>query len=728
MADLQLRDEFGQDTEFDAIAIIDAIYRRLWLLILCAVVGAGLGYLRVRSVPDYYKAYSKLTVDQMVANTLDMEGSSSAPRAVQGDFQRRVQVLNSIPMAQEAYQVLNWEQGPEAEYQDLLQQAERVVDDSPSTTMDDLIEKRFEGIIDDPAMLFELTTLKAKIGVVASVDDSSITISAQGTDPAECARIANAYAKAYEKFSLKQRNYQTRKSLRLLNLSMTRAREQLRKAEDEERQFLEKNNIEMLEKRLEYYSTRVAFEAEQRIAKIDEQIEEIEFKSELEGQATLNTSLEEKRSEIRLEEANIQDLLKRFTSEHPRVQEAQRRVEDLKSAFVRLRGSTTGSASSRATPLKLLKARREKLSRENDAADKQFRLLVSLQSKANAMKRGVEAADRVYTMLLHKQKDTSITLALAVPDVRQVDQAAPPQTPYYPDRVRESQKGSLVGLFLAFMLIFALEKSDSTLKGRDAIQRATGLPVHGIVLSDPAMSSSSRSTDLIVHTDPKCPTAEALKVVRTYLKYENVSQDERCHLITSSSPGEGKTTISCNLAISLAQIGERVLLVDTDLRKPAVHKVFDIKNDIGISQILEVEDVSTLIRATQVPNLFLLSSGPHLSNPAEFLYSPRFRDVAEQLKEMFDRVIFDSPPVNAVSDAGVIANLVHSILFVVRDGFNGETSIKSALEVLSRTGARMSGVVINNLKRPSLPYRYYGGQYQQYYYYNYGRYGDKKVV
>jgi len=79
MADLQLRDEFGQDTEFDAIAIIDAIYRRLWLLILCAVVGAGLGYLRVRSVPDYYKAYSKLTVDQMVANTLDMEGSSSAP-------------------------------------------------------------------------------------------------------------------------------------------------------------------------------------------------------------------------------------------------------------------------------------------------------------------------------------------------------------------------------------------------------------------------------------------------------------------------------------------------------------------------------------------------------------------------------------------------------------------------------------------------------------------------
>ena len=213
---------------------------------------------------------------------------------------------------------------------------------------------------------------------------------------------------------------------------------------------------------------------------------------------------------------------------------------------------------------------------------------------------------------------------------------------------------------------------------------------------------------------PRSSVAEAYRTLRTNIEFASVDAPIRTLLVTSSIPGEGKTTTASNLAVVFAQAGRRVLLVDADLRKPGVHLVFDLPNTHGLTNLLRNEhaDLDAVAQATEQDNLRVLTTGPLPPNPAELLGSQRMRSVLEQLEAGFDLVIFDSPPLQAVTDSAILSSFLGGTLLVIDARRSRRRVVHQARESLDRAGARVLGAVLNRIPTKTLtPYAGYGGVY-----------------
>jgi capsular exopolysaccharide synthesis family protein len=215
---------------------------------------------------------------------------------------------------------------------------------------------------------------------------------------------------------------------------------------------------------------------------------------------------------------------------------------------------------------------------------------------------------------------------------------------------------------------------------------------------------------LITKTDPKSPISEQYKTIRTNINFSSVDQKMRSVMITSTSPGEGKSTTSANMAVVFAQEGKKVLLVDADLRKPTAHYTFNVNNTFGFTSVLtrqkELEDA---VNQTNVENLDLLTCGPIPPNPAELLSSRAMSRFLTSVYEEYDMVIFDTPPVLAVTDAQVLANQCDGTILVVSSGTTEVDKATKAKELLDSAKAKLLGVVLNNREMKDTNYYYYYG-------------------
>lgn len=218
---------------------------------------------------------------------------------------------------------------------------------------------------------------------------------------------------------------------------------------------------------------------------------------------------------------------------------------------------------------------------------------------------------------------------------------------------------------------------------------------------------------LIVHTDPKSPVAESYRVLRTNIQFASVDKPIKVIAVTSSTPGEGKTTTIANLAITFAQSGSRVLIMDADLRKPRVHKVFHVPNDRGMTTVLSrLYSYSECIVGSVVDNLYILTSGPIPPNPSEMLSSNAMKSFLEQVKQDFDIILIDAPPVGVVTDAAIISTIVDGTILVISSGHVEIEAAQRAKELLEKVNANILGVVLNKVNKDNQ-----GGSYSYYYYY-----------
>jgi polysaccharide biosynthesis transport protein len=215
--------------------------------------------------------------------------------------------------------------------------------------------------------------------------------------------------------------------------------------------------------------------------------------------------------------------------------------------------------------------------------------------------------------------------------------------------------------------------------------------------------------ELIVHEHPMSGIAEAARTIRTNLLFMAPDHPYRTLLVTSAGPAEGKTTVASCIAIAMAQAGQKVVLVDCDLRRPRIHRVFRKGSDVGLTTALLDEDVDAVILPTEVPNLSIIAAGPIPPNPAELLHSERFRSVLKKISERFDRVIIDSPPVVPVTDAAILSTLVDGTVLVIRAFKTSQELARHALRALVDIGAKKAGAVLNavNLSRHEYKYSYY---------------------
>lgn len=223
------------------------------------------------------------------------------------------------------------------------------------------------------------------------------------------------------------------------------------------------------------------------------------------------------------------------------------------------------------------------------------------------------------------------------------------------------------------------------------------------------------SEALVTHLDPKSPVSEAFRTLRTNLQFSSFDKGLKSVLITSAGPGEGKSTVSSNLAVAFAQSGKKTILVDTDLRRPTVHKRFGVDGDRGVSTGVVSGFSEDLLVESGVENLWLLSSGPIPPNPSEMLGSASMKRMVEQLTECADMVILDAPPVIAVTDACVVAPLMDAVLLVVKLGLADRNMTLRAKELLLNVKANLVGAVVNGIGADS------GYGYYYYYYYHEAR-------
>ena len=261
---------------------------------------------------------------------------------------------------------------------------------------------------------------------------------------------------------------------------------------------------------------------------------------------------------------------------------------------------------------------------------------------------------------------------------------------------------------------------DDTVKTPNEIMEKVGLPVLGTIFN------YKISNLPITQIEPRSPVSEAFRSLRTNIQFANVDETIQTLMITSPCPAEGKTTISANLSVVFAHNGKNVYYVDADLRQPTVHKKMEIQNINGLSQLVMNPDspLDMVAQKTKVPFLNVITCGNVPPNPAELLGSKKMGQVIEKLKERSDLVIFDAPPVLAVSDPSVLAPGMDAVLLVVQPGKTTVSSLIQAVEQLRRVKAKLIGVVFNKIKTDGRSYSYY---YHKGYYPN-KYYGKEKTT
>ncbi len=330
------------------------------------------------------------------------------------------------------------------------------------------------------------------------------------------------------------------------------------------------------------------------------------------------------------------------------------------------------------------------------------------------LKRTYDNNQRLYELVLKRLKDTGVSGMLQVSNVRILDRARPASRPIRPDLVRNLALAVLLGLLGGVGLAFGAESLDRTITTQAQVEERLGLTFLGII---PTVERNKDGTqhDLVVHDLPKAAVAECLRAIRTNLLFMSPEKPLKSIMITSSGPQEGKSTTATSLAITMANSGGRVLLVDADMRRPRLHRVFGLANKAGLSSLILGEGkLAEVIQPTRVPGLSVLPCGPVPPNPAELLHTQAFQRLLAEMSGAFDRVIIDSPPVGVVADAVVMGTQVDGTVVVLKAGQTNREAARQAVRQLRDVNANVVGGLLNDLDITDQKY----GQY--YYYYRYG--------
>ena len=423
----------------------------------------------------------------------------------------------------------------------------------------------------------------------------------------------------------------------------------------------------------------------------------------------------------------ISELSKRFGPNHPQLLSATAKLQAIRKKIemdVRSILSSTHSEYQRS------KNQEQEILEALQRQQVEVMNLDQLRVAYQELKDAHDTVHKTYRAITQRIDEIEISSA-AGSEEDNIFVIAPAKTPVKkakPKRLQAIGLALILGPMLGIGLAFFLQYLDTTVKTRDDAEQATGLPVLGYVpalreeLNGDALSTERAGYDKLAIDRPRSALAEAFRSLRTGLSFSMGTQGVRSILVTSPSPLEGKSLVSINLAITFAQAGKRVLLVDSDLRKPRIHKTFGLSPTVGLSNLLTSEDTVRLgevVQKTEIENLYVLPSGPRPPNPAELLATERMRGLLGEMEEMFDRVIFDTPPVVNVTDATILMHFVGGGLVVVR-GFTTQRDLAlRASELLQGTQGRMLGVILNNADTPKGAYGYEGYYYysSQYYYY-----------
>ena len=398
------------------------------------------------------------------------------------------------------------------------------------------------------------------------------------------------------------------------------------------------------------------------------------------------------------------------------------------------------SLESSMAALKLNKDQNEKML---DLFKKKLNSIPENNMMMERMKREDEVLNEHYQQLVKTLETTKMNNVIEKGDVQIVDLAKKPSNPFTPNHKRDIIIFCFIGLGAALAIVFLIEFIDNTIKTIDEIEKYDKsvigvIPAIGKISSQGILSRylESRSftvlggekgikRKIITRDNPKSPISESYRGLRTNILLTN-TKDIKTILVSSAGPGEGKTTTVANLAITFANLGRKTLLVDTDLRRPVIHSVFNVKREPGVTNYLsgQTDDYQSLVKSSEIENLSLLTSGLIPPNPSEMLGSKKMSQFIKKLESDWDMILFDSPPLVAVTDATMISKEIDSIILVIKAGQTDKKAFHHTMANLKNIDAPLDGIVMNAVTSKSNYGSYYYYYYHQYYHY-YSSFNDK---
>jgi capsular exopolysaccharide synthesis family protein len=318
-----------------------------------------------------------------------------------------------------------------------------------------------------------------------------------------------------------------------------------------------------------------------------------------------------------------------------------------------------------------------------------------------------------WSSLLESYQEITLTEIQSTGSVIIVEPAGVPQEPVAPKTIINTVLATLAGAIIGLGVVFLVEYLDDTIKTGDDVQETLGLSTLGVV---GLINLNGRDDMLVTAKHPRAAAAEAFRVLRANVQFLGVDRPVRTIMVTSAGPAEGKSLTTANLGLVMAQAGLSVVLVDSDLRRPALHRAFDLPRDNGLTNALIRQEAALnlddYLQPTPFENLRVLTSGPLPPNPADLLGSRRMGELIQEISKQADVVLFDSPPALVVADASLLASKVDGVLLVVEAGGTPRELVSQARETLEQAGARLLGVLLNKLSpRRSGGYYYYYGRY-----------------
>ncbi|HBB98031.1 MAG TPA: hypothetical protein DC054_21825 [Blastocatellia bacterium] len=767
---------YGADAGDGEVHLLDywrAIRKRLWLVIGVAVLMTTLAIIYVARKPDIYESSSRVQVD---LENNPMYAEKAAPMIVNpindpAYFNTQLQILTSPGLLRRVVKTLDLEHnqaflrptaaqphstwktivkmlGAGAEKKDTVPAPNVLPLTSamaPAVSSDDLVEaKRLAPYVSALAAGLRVEPVRENRAGY-NKETRLIDIDYQHGDPEVAARVVNAVAQTFVRSNLEKKNETNTTTSEFLSKRVEELQAQIRAAEEKLMAYAKSNQMLSLDANQNTVVERLAGLNKQLLeAENDRKMAEAEFNAakapgaasalaeagakEIEATDSELTKLRQKRAQLLIE----------ATEEAPEVKEIDQQIDVLQKHLADTRARGT------ATLLKNLETKYRQAADREEALRKSFNqqkgeTVTQNEAAINyrILQQEIETNKGLLDNLLQRSKENDVVLAGRPNNISVVDYAIVPDFPVGPARLRTVMLAFLLALGFGAALALFLEYLDDTVHSTDDVERFLRLPALAVI---PAMSSASAprrllssaaslqkrngsngsNPELLLNINGRSALAEAYRQLRTSVLLSTAGRAPKTLLVTSSLPGEGKTTTAVNTAISLAQTGASVVIIDGDMRRPRLRSIFDLPERDGLSSILTSEatpeDMLRSVARDESSGLFVMSSGPVPPNPAELLGSDQMRKLLATLSEKFTHVVIDSPPVNSFTDGVLLGSMVDGVLLVVHGGKSSRDVVRRSRQLLLDVGAKLVGVVLNNVSVRSHEYYYY---YQRYYHQSY---------
>lgn len=739
---LQHLSQPAQQAEFvdDSFALTDLlriILKHKWTLLLLILLGAGIAAIATLLRTPIYRASVVIQIDRAAARIVSFKTDTEAQEGYYDErsaLATQYELLRSRSLAERVIDELHLDQSKSPSI-DLVGGLESETPDAdvPVAAASDIgalerfraqLTSGFHKLTKPSVTSGEvlgrervISTFLRAMTVEPVKNSRLVKLHVDNTDADLAARIANATALAYVAMGLERRFDASSYAKSFLEDQIKQTKAKLEESERKLNDYAKSKEILTLDEKTNvinqtYTDYAIALsKAEQDRIKAEAINEALKRNPEAVSQVLENKTVAVYKEQKTKLEAEYQQNLKVFKPEFPKMLQIRAQIAEIDDKIKQETAAVATSVQAQYDSA----LRQETLIRDKlNQTRKQVLVTQDHSIDLNLLKREVDTNRQLYDSLLQRLKEVGVAGGVGTNNVSIVDQAQAPLFPFKPNLPTNVAVGLAAGLFLGLCLVFLLEYLDDSIKFPDEVERVLGLPLLGIIpLVKGGRKETSDSIAQDVFSDPRSGVAEAYRSVRTALQFSTSEGAPRRLVVTSSTKNEGKSTTALSLAISFAQMGRRVLIVDADMRNPSLHKLLGVRNDAGLSNLLSSDGQGeTLISPTVVPHLSVMTAGPIPPNPVDLLMGPKLMSLLEKADLVgIDYVIIDAPPLLGLADAIVLGNQIQHILFVVQASQTKKAQIKDALKRLRIAGLLPRGVVLTKTTQQNSLYYSYESYY-----------------